>query len=366
MFAVHLGGPFHRNRTTNVMMGVGRSGRLPGWQSSWKMSVRCGWSRSIGPRFATPSTARPRSCCTTCSSTSTAMTRWPWRCSPAATAPSAQAPTSRRSPAGEATRSTTTHPSEIVGSLGPMGPTRLLLDKPVIAAVEGHAVAGGLELACWADLRVAAADAVFGVYCRRWGVPLVDGGTIRLTRLIGHSRALDLMLTGRGVDGVEAERIGLANRVVGSGEALGGGHRSRHRDRRAPTDLPALGPPVELRPVVARPGIGTVARDATRTRHDLLGRDARRSATLCRRRRPPRQPRRHLNATHPISFAARSGWPVPPEVRRKRNGRRDGGRQAGCGISSRRRRVLTGIGRALRRCNDTSNTSNGGHTRWRR
>ena len=109
---------------------------------------------------------------------------------------------------------------EIVGSSGPMGPTRLLLDKPVIAAVEGHAVAGGLELACWADLRVAASDAVFGVYCRRWGVPLVDGGTVRLTRLIGHSRALDLMLTGRGVDGVEAERIGLANRVVAPGESL--------------------------------------------------------------------------------------------------------------------------------------------------
>jgi enoyl-CoA hydratase len=109
---------------------------------------------------------------------------------------------------------------EIVGSLGPMGPTRLLLNKPVIAAVEGHAVAGGLELACWADLRVAASDAVFGVYCRRWGVPLVDGGTIRLPRLIGHSRALDLMLTGRGVDGVEAERMGLANRVVAPGESL--------------------------------------------------------------------------------------------------------------------------------------------------
>jgi enoyl-CoA hydratase len=109
---------------------------------------------------------------------------------------------------------------EIVGSLGPMGPTRLLLDKPVIAAVEGHAVAGGLELACWADLRVAASDSIFGVYCRRWGVPLVDGGTIRLPRLIGHSRALDLMLTGRGVDGVEAERIGLANRVVAPGESL--------------------------------------------------------------------------------------------------------------------------------------------------
>jgi enoyl-CoA hydratase/carnithine racemase len=111
-------------------------------------------------------------------------------------------------------------PEDIVGSLGPMGPTRLLLDKPVIAAVEGHAVAGGLELACWADLRVAATDAVFGVYCRRWGVPLIDGGTIRLSRLIGHSRALDLILTGRGVDGVEAERIGLANRVVEPGTAL--------------------------------------------------------------------------------------------------------------------------------------------------
>jgi enoyl-CoA hydratase len=111
-------------------------------------------------------------------------------------------------------------PEEIVGSLGPMGPTRLQLSKPVIAAVEGHAVAGGLELACWADLRVAASDATFGVYCRRWGVPLVDGGTVRLTRLIGHSRALDLILTGRGIDGVEAEQIGLANRVVAPGGAL--------------------------------------------------------------------------------------------------------------------------------------------------
>jgi enoyl-CoA hydratase len=111
-------------------------------------------------------------------------------------------------------------PAEIVGSLGPMGPTRLQLAKPVIAAVEGFAVAGGLELACWADLRVAASDATFGVYCRRWGVPLVDGGTIRLPRLIGQSRALDMILTGRGIDGVEAERIGLANRVVEPGRAL--------------------------------------------------------------------------------------------------------------------------------------------------
>ena len=103
---------------------------------------------------------------------------------------------------------------------GPMGPTRLRLSKPVIAAIEGPAVAGGLELALWCDLRVAAADAVLGVYCRRFGVPLVDLGTIRLPRLIGHSRAIDLILTGRGVDGVEAERIGLVNRVVPPGTAL--------------------------------------------------------------------------------------------------------------------------------------------------
>ena len=103
---------------------------------------------------------------------------------------------------------------------GPMGPTRMLLGKPVIAAVEGHAVAGGLELALWCDLRVAARDSVFGVYCRRWGVPLVDGGTIRLSRLIGHSHALDMILTGRGVSGEEAGRMGLANRVVEPGKAL--------------------------------------------------------------------------------------------------------------------------------------------------
>jgi enoyl-CoA hydratase len=103
---------------------------------------------------------------------------------------------------------------------GPMGPTRMLLDKPVIAAVEGHAVAGGLELALWCDLRVAATDATFGVYCRRWGVPLVDGGTVRLPRLIGQSHALDLILTGRGVSGDEALRMGLANRLVDPGQAV--------------------------------------------------------------------------------------------------------------------------------------------------
>jgi enoyl-CoA hydratase len=103
---------------------------------------------------------------------------------------------------------------------GPLGPTRMLLDKPVIAAVEGYAVAGGLELALWCDLRVAASDAVFGVFCRRWGVPLVDGGTVRLPRLIGHSHALDMILTGRGVSGDEALRMGLANRLVAHGTAL--------------------------------------------------------------------------------------------------------------------------------------------------
>jgi enoyl-CoA hydratase len=102
---------------------------------------------------------------------------------------------------------------------GPMGPSRMRLGKPVVAAVEGYAVAGGLELALWADLRVAAEDATFGVFCRRWGVPLIDGGTVRLPRLIGESRAMDLILTGRAVDAAEALAIGLANRVVPTGTA---------------------------------------------------------------------------------------------------------------------------------------------------
>lgn len=103
---------------------------------------------------------------------------------------------------------------------GPMGPTRMLIGKPVIAAVEGHAVAGGLELALWCDLRVAAESAVFGVYCRRWGVPLIDGGTVRLPRIVGQGRALDMILTGRPVAADEALRIGLADRVVADGDAL--------------------------------------------------------------------------------------------------------------------------------------------------
>ena len=102
---------------------------------------------------------------------------------------------------------------------GPMGPTRRLLAKPVLAAVEGYAVAGGMELALWCDLRIASESATFGIFCRRWGVPLVDGGTVRLPRIVGHGRALDLILTGRPVGAQEALAFGLANRVVAEGEA---------------------------------------------------------------------------------------------------------------------------------------------------
>src|SRR5262245_7189275 len=103
---------------------------------------------------------------------------------------------------------------------GPMGPTRMNLSKPVIAAVAGHAVAGGLELALWCDMRVAEQGAIFGVFCRRWGVPLIDGGTVRLPRLIGMSRAMDMILTGRPVGAAEALDMGLANRVVPRGASL--------------------------------------------------------------------------------------------------------------------------------------------------
>ncbi|MGH6632190.1 crotonase/enoyl-CoA hydratase family protein [Sphingopyxis sp.] len=103
---------------------------------------------------------------------------------------------------------------------GPMGPTRMLLTKPVLAAIEGHAVAGGLELALWCDLRIISETAVFGVFCRRWGVPLIDGGTVRLPRIVGQGRALDMILTGRPVAAQEAMTIGLADRLVPAGEAL--------------------------------------------------------------------------------------------------------------------------------------------------
>ncbi len=102
---------------------------------------------------------------------------------------------------------------------GPMGPSRMVLSKPVIGAISGFAVAGGLELALWCDMRVVEEDAVMGVFCRRWGVPLIDGGTVRLPRLIGHSRAMDLILTGRAVGAAEALAMGLANRVVPKGQA---------------------------------------------------------------------------------------------------------------------------------------------------
>ncbi len=117
---------------------------------------------------------------------------------------------------------------------GPMGPSRLLLSKPVLAAVEGYAVAGGLELSLWCDMRVAAVDAVFGVFCRRWGVPLIDLGTVRLPRLIGHSQAMDMILTGRGVSGEEALRMGLVNRLVERGGARAAAVELAHQLARFP------------------------------------------------------------------------------------------------------------------------------------
>ncbi len=117
---------------------------------------------------------------------------------------------------------------------GPMGPTRMRLGKPVVAAIEGYAVAGGLELALWCDLRVAASDATLGVFCRRWGVPLIDGGTVRLPRLIGTGRALDLVLTGREVGAGEAQRIGLVDRVVAPGDARAAAEQLAHELAKLP------------------------------------------------------------------------------------------------------------------------------------
>ena len=122
----------------------------------------------------------------------------------------------------------------VVEGDGPMGPTRMAIDKPVIAAIAGHAVAGGLELALWCDLRIMEDDAIAGVYCRRWGVPLIDGGTVRLPRLIGMSRALDLILTGRPVTAAEALTMGLANRVVPKGQALEAARALAHKLSRFP------------------------------------------------------------------------------------------------------------------------------------
>lgn len=118
----------------------------------------------------------------------------------------------------------------------PLGPTRMVLSKPVIAAISGHAVAGGLELALWCDLRVMEEDAILGVFCRRWGVPLIDGGTVRLPRLIGHARALDLILTGRPVGAAEALAMGLANRVVATGESRAVAEELAHQLAAFPQD----------------------------------------------------------------------------------------------------------------------------------
>ena len=153
---------------------------------------------------------------------------------------------------------------------GPMGPTRMDLSKPVIAAIEGFAVAGGLELAVWCDLRVAARDATLGVYCRRWGVPLVDGGTVRLPRLVGHGRAMDLILTGRGVGADEAAR----DRSGRPGGAAGGGGpgcgRARARAGDAAAALPSVGPALGDRPVVARWRRGDGERDRAGAGDDPL------------------------------------------------------------------------------------------------
>ena len=139
---------------------------------------------------------------------------------------------------------------------GPMGPTRLTLSKPVIAAVEGYAVAGGIELALWCDLRVAAEDAIFGVFCRRFGVPLCDLGTVRLPRIVGHGRAMDLILTGRAVAAPEALSMGLVNRVVPPGEALTDRRGAGPPAGRAPPGVPALGPDERVGAVGADRGGG--------------------------------------------------------------------------------------------------------------
>ena len=137
-----------------------------------------------------------------------------------------------------------------------MGPSRITPPKPTIAAVEGHAVAGGLELAIWCDLRVVAEDAIFGVFCRRWGVPLIDGGTVRLPRLIGQSHALDMILTGRPVAADEALRMGLANRVVPSGQTLAAAVELAREIAAFPQTCMLADRAVDLRPGRAGPGGG--------------------------------------------------------------------------------------------------------------
>ena len=181
---------------------------------------------------------------------------------------------------------------------GPLGPTRMTLSKPVIAAVEGFAVAGGLELALWCDLRVAANDAVFGVYCRRWGVPLVDGGTIRLPRLIGQSHASDLVLTGRGVSGDEAQRMGLANRLTEPGGRTGAFGADGARPGRPSPDVPAERPSIEHRTVEPVDGRCARQRDPARPGHGDVTGLRRRSGPVRGRRGTPRLVRPRPRRVH--------------------------------------------------------------------
>src|SRR3954447_22007881 len=152
------------------------------------------------------------------------------------------------------------------GGDGPMGPTRLALGKPVIAAIAGHAVAGGLELALWCDLRVVEEDAVLGVFCRRWGVPLIDGGTVRLPRLVGAGRAMDLVLTGREVDAEEAHRIGLVDRVVAAGQARAAAERLAHQL----AELPQACLRQDRLSLVEQEGMTEVGARAKELRHGLV------------------------------------------------------------------------------------------------
>ena len=220
---------------------------------------------------------------------------------------------------------------------GPMGPTRMRLSKPVIAAISGHAVAGGLELALWCDLRVAEEDAVLGVFCRRWGVPLIDGGTVRLPRLIGTSRAMDLVLTGRPVAADEALAIGLVNRVVPAGTA------------RAAAEALALQvaefPQTCLRQdrlsLLEQDGLAEEAALANELRHGLVSLEsdaARRRGEVRRRRGPPRRlrlsARRGRRGSPSLRLAASRGMlSTRSDARccatRASRARRRGGRRSG-------------------------------------
>ena len=171
-------------------------------------------------------------------------------------------------------------------SIAPMGPSRLRLTKPVIAAVEGFAVAGGMELALWADMRVVAEDATFGIFCRRFGVPLIDLGTIRLPRLIGHSQAIDLILTGRPVGGPEALRMGLANRLVPTGETRAQAIALARDIAAFPQTCLRADRLSALRQWDLEEAGRHRQRNARRARGDRLGRNAVRRGALCLRRRP--------------------------------------------------------------------------------